>query len=175
MSNRFNLKEVILKEHSKKQCDKVVAYVDHNSARFAELVNLFLEGPYRITQRAAWPLSCCVERNPTLIQPHLKKILNYSMKPGAHDAVKRNVVRLLQFIEIPKPLQGLTAEICFQFFNNKKESIAVRVFSMTVLSNLAMKLPELKNELIPLIEDQLPYGSAGFISRGRKVLKELKS
>jgi hypothetical protein len=175
MSNKLNLKEVILKEHSKKQCDRIVAYVDNSSARFAELVNMFLEGPYRITQRAAWPLSCCVEKNPALIKPHLKKILNYSIKPGVHDAVKRNVVRLLQFIEIPKSLQGLTAEICFRFFNNKKESIAVRVFSMTVLSNLAKKLPELKNELIPLIEDQLPYGSAGFISRGRKVLKELKS
>jgi hypothetical protein len=91
-----------------------------------------------------------------------------------HDAVKRNVVRLLQFIEIPKQLQGLTADICFRFFHNKREPIAVRVFSMTVLSNLAKKLPELKNELIPLIEDQLPYGSAGFISRGRKVLRELK-
>jgi hypothetical protein len=45
---------------------------------------------------------------------------------------------------------------------------------MTVLANLAKKLPELKNELVPLIEDQMPFGSAGFISRGRKVLKELK-
>jgi hypothetical protein len=58
---------------------------------------------------------------------------------------------------------------------NTKQPIAVRVFSMTVLCNLAGKLPELKNELIPLIEDQMPYGSAGFISRGRKVLKDLKS
>jgi hypothetical protein len=175
MLKKFNLKQVILKEHSKQQCNKVVAYCGSNVLRFAELVDLFIEGPYRVTQRAAWPLSCCVEVNPKLVQPHLKKILNYCMKPGVNDAVKRNVVRLLQFIEIPKRLQGLTAELCFQFFNNKKESIAVRVFSMTVLSNLAKKLPELKNELIPLIEDQMPYGSAGFISRGRKVLKELKS
>src|SRR4051812_17714982 len=104
MSNKPNLKEDILKEHSKKQCDKVVAYIGSNTARFAELVNMFLEGPYRITQRAAWPLFCCVEKSPALIKPHLKKILNYSIKPGVHDAVKRNVVRLLQFIEIPKPL-----------------------------------------------------------------------
>ncbi len=174
MLDKIKLKEVILKEHSKKQCDKVVAYVGVSASRFSELVSLFLKGPYRVTQRAAWPLSRCVERNPKLIQPHLKKILDYSIKPGVHDAVKRNVVRLLQFIEIPKRLQGLTAGICFQFFNDKNEPIAIRVFSMTVLSNLAKKLPELKNELIPLIEDQMPYGSAGFISRGRKVLKELK-
>jgi len=169
-----NLREVILKEHSKKQCDKVVAYVGNNASRFAELVRLFLEGPYRVTQRAGWPLSCCIEQNPKLIEPHLKQVLNFALEPGVHDSVKRNVVRLLQFITIPKRLQGLTAKICFQFFSDKKEPIAVRVFSMTVLSNLAKELPELKNELIPLIEDQMPYASAGFISRGRKVLKELK-
>jgi len=174
MPEKLDLKEVILKEHSKNQCDKVVAYVGNNSSRFSELVNLCLQGPYRLTQRAAWPLSCCIEKNPKLIEPHLKQVLNYALKPGVHDAVKRNVVRLLQFVNIPKRLQGLTAKICFQFFTDKKEPIAVRVFSMTVLSNLAKKLPELKNELIPLIEDQMPYGSAGFISRGRKVLKELK-
>ena len=170
----MNLREVILKEHSKKQCDKVVAYVGNNASRFAELVRLFLEGPYRVTQRAGWPLSCCIEQNPKLIEPHLKQVLNFALEPGVHDSVKRNVVRLLQFIAIPKRLQGLTAKICFQFFSDKKEPIAVRVFSMTVLSNLAKELPELKNELIPLIEDQMPYASAGFISRGRKVLKELK-
>lgn len=170
----MNLKEVILKEHSKRQCDKVVTYVGANASRFSQLVDVFLSGPYRITQRAAWPLSCCVEKHPKLIEPHLKKIFTYTLKPGVHDAVKRNVLRLLQFIKIPSRWQGKTAAICFQFFSNKKEPIAVRVFSMTVLANLAKELPALKNDLIPLIEDQMPYGSAGFISRGRKLLKELK-
>jgi hypothetical protein len=170
----MNLKESILKEHSKKSCDQIVTYIGNSTSRFSDLVTLFLNGPYRVTQRAAWPLSSCIEKNPKLVEPHLKKILNYAMKPGVHDSVKRNVVRLLQFIEIPKRLQGKTASVCFQFLTSKKEPIAVRVFSMTVLSKLARELPELKNELIPLIEDQLPYGSAGFISRGRKVLKELK-
>jgi len=160
--------------YSKMQRDKIVAYIGTNSSRFSELVSLFLAGPYRITQRAAWPLSRCVEINPEFIEPHLKKILTYTMTPGVPDAVKRNVIRLLQFIPIPKRLYGPTAKICFQFLSDKKEPVAVRIFSMTVLSNLAKKLPELKNELIPLIEDEMPYGSAGFVSRGRKVLQELK-
>jgi hypothetical protein len=171
----MDLKRELLKEHSKAQRNKIVKYVGKDAKKFAELVSIFLEGPYRVTQRAAWPLSYCIERNGFLIKPHLNKILKYADRSEASDAVKRNVVRLLQFIEIPKNACGLAAEICFKFFTNTKEPIAVRVFSMTVLANLAKKIPELKNELIPLIEDQLPFASAGFISRGRKVLKELKS
>src|SRR6267154_5900766 len=114
MSSKSYLKSVILKEHSKKQCDQAVTYVGASPARFSQLVDLFLSGPYRATQRAAWPLSCCVQKHPKLMEPHLTKVLNYALQPGIHDAVKRNVVRLLQFIEIPVRLRGKTATICFQ-------------------------------------------------------------
>lgn len=174
MLNKSYLKKLILREHSPQQGRRIVDYVGANASRFSHLVGFFLAGPYRITQRAAWPLSCCVEKHPALIEPHLKTILTHIDGPDVPVAVKRNVVRLLQFIEVPRRLQGRAAAICFAFLSNKKEPVAVRVFSMTVLANMARQIPELKNELIPLIEDQMPYGTAGFISRGRRVLKELK-
>lgn len=170
----MELKKVILKEHSKNQSIRIVDYVGNSPTRFKLLVDTFLEGPYRITQRAASPLSICVEQNPELVKQHLARILRVLKKSDTPDAVKRNVLRLLQFIEIPKSQKGIVSDVCFKFLEEKKEPIAVRVFAMTVLANLCKELPELKNELIPLIEDQMPYGSAGFVSRGKKVLKELK-
>ena len=170
----MNLLNKLLKEYSKAQTSKIVTYVGNDPDRFAKLVKVFLEGSYRVTQRAAWPLSDCVCNHPTLVKPHLNKILKYLDKPHIHDAAKRNTVRLLQFIDVPKALQGKTANICFEYLSSPKEPIAVKVFAMTVLANIAKENPELKNEIIPLIEDQLPYGSAGFRSRGIKVLNELK-
>ncbi|MEQ1587091.1 MAG: hypothetical protein ABL895_14485 [Cyclobacteriaceae bacterium] len=170
----MNLVKVILYEHSKPQMEKIRRYVGTDVKRFAELVNVFLAGPYRVTQRASWPLSSCVEHNPSLIKPHLKKILGYLPKEGEHVAVKRNILRLLQYVTIPKSLQAKTINLCFDFLSNPQEAIAVRVFAMTVLANLAQENPDLKNEIILIIEDQLPYGSAGFLSRSKKVLKQLK-
>jgi hypothetical protein len=138
------------------------------------LVAVFLEGPYRITQRAAWPLSYCVEKHPELLKPHWKKILAFVDKPGIHDAVKRNVLRMFQFVRVPKAHQGRTVDLCFRLLSDSSEPVAIRVFAMTVLANIAREEPELKNELIPIIEDQLPFASAGFQSRSRKVLKQLK-
>jgi hypothetical protein len=159
--------------HSKTITQKIVRFVDQDKTRFKHLVEIYLEGPYRITQRAAWPLSQCAEKHPQLIQPHLKKLLDFCLVPNVHDAVKRNTVRLLQFIDIPKKNEAKVINLCFHFLENKKEPVAVRVFAMSVLGNLSMKHPDLKNELIVLIEDQLPAGSAGFISRARKVLKQI--
>jgi hypothetical protein len=104
----------------------------------------------------------------------LRKLISHLKKPDLRNAVKRNTIRLLQFISVPKPLEGVISQICFDFLQNRKEPIAVRVFSMTVLANLVEKQPGLKSELRIIIEDELPYGSAGFLSRGKKILKKLK-
>ena len=170
----MNIVQEVLREHSRAMRDRVVRYVGKNPARFKELVAIFLKGPYRVTQRASWPLSYSVERHPELIKPHLNRIIKNLETPGIPDFAKRNTIRLLQFIRIPISLQGPVVSICFGYLNSPKETVAVRVFSMTVLASIAMKRTELKQELRIIIEDKLPYESPAFISRARRILKELK-
>ncbi|SHH80223.1 hypothetical protein SAMN04488109_5518 [Chryseolinea serpens] len=167
----MDLTKALLKEHSKAQMTKIVDYVGQNQARFKVLVEVYLAGPYRVTQRAAWPLSYCVERHPDLVKPHLKRLLDFLNKPGIHHAVKRNTLRLLQYIELPKRLQGRVADLCFQYLQGKGEPIAVKAFSLTVLQRILEEQPELGSELKIIIEDQLAYASPAFRSRAMKVLK----
>jgi len=170
----MDLQKEILKEHSKKQTDKIIAWINGDQKKFDELVKLFLRGEYRVTQRAGWPMSTIAIKHPGLIHKHLKNLLLNAQKPGLHNAVLRNTVRLLQFVEIPKALHGLATETCFQLFNDRKQPVAVQVFSMTVLGRLCKLYPELIPELKLCIEEHLPYASAGFISRAKKVIKQLE-
>lgn len=169
----MDLRKEILKEHSKKQAVKIAKWIGNNPVSFKQLMQLFLFDEYRIVQRSAWIVSICVENHPALIKPWLQKMLLKTQEKNVHDAVKRNVMRILQFVEIPKSLQGIAAEIAFQFLANKNEAIAIRVFSMTVIFNLTQKEPDLKNELRLLIEENMPYEKAAFKSRGKKILKAL--
>jgi hypothetical protein len=169
----MNLREEILKEHSKKQRDKIIRWVGNDQKKFDALVKLFLGEEYRVTQRAGWPLSYLVEKHPKLIRKHLKKILLNLDKPGLHNAVLRNTLRLLQYIDLPKSLQGLAANQCFRLLTDKSQPVAIHVFSMSVLGKLCIEHPELKLELQLTIEEHMPYGSAGFKSRAKKVLKKI--
>jgi hypothetical protein len=169
----MNIRSKILEEHSKAQTTKIVKFIGKNPRRFKKLVDVFLGGPYRVTQRAAWPISVIAEKEPQLIRPHLRKILNFARKRGVHDSVKRNAVRLLQFIEIPRSLHGNVADLCFSFLTDKNESIAVKCFSMSALASVAESNPGINSELRLIIEDQLPYASAGFRSRARRVIKQI--
>lgn len=171
----MNLLQTLLREHSKAMCREVVAYVGHNPGRFEELVKLFLKGPYRVSQRAAWPISYCVEANPQLIDPHLKRIVRNLSAGDLSVAVKRNIVRLLQFIPIPKSLQGEVADTCFQFLKDGHETIAVRAFSMSVLFNIAQVETELQRELQIALEDLLPHASVAIRTRARNLLRRLNA
>lgn len=169
----MDIKKELIKGQSKALKDKIVDYVGPDQNRFNDLIAIFLAGPYRITQRAAWPLSYCVRNHPSLIRSHFAAILKILDQNGIHDAVKRNIMRLLQDVEIPQRYQGRLVEKCFELMDTN-EPIAVRVFAMSVLANITKTQPALKNELKVIIEDQLPYGSAAYLSRAKKILRQLE-
>lgn len=170
----MNLREAILEEHSKRQCMRIVKWIGNDKKRFAELIRLFTGNEYRVVQRAAWPLSYCVIDHPALVRPHLGKLIRNLAKPGLHPAVARNTLRFLQDIEVPEKYLGELTENCFRLFQNRESPIAVKVFSMTVLTNIAKKEPDLAREIRLLIEPLLEEGSPGEKSRGKRMIKKLE-
>ncbi|MBK8496605.1 MAG: hypothetical protein IPL50_17595 [Chitinophagaceae bacterium] len=111
--------------------------------------------------------------HPALIKSTGKNSSVTSTNPNLHAAVKRNSIRLMQDIEIPEHYHGEVMNRCFVYLESPVETIAVKVFSMSVLANLAKTYPEIKAELVLLIEDQFPHQTAGFKSRAKKIIKQL--
>jgi hypothetical protein len=168
----MKLVELLDQPPTKAQRDRIISQIT-SQEKFNELMAIFIAGPYRVTQRAAWPLSYCVEQHPLFLSKHFRAITKMLEDTDLADAVKRNLLRALQFVQIPKHYQGRIANCCFAFLT-RNEPTAIKVFAMTVLANLANKNRELNNEIVPILESQLPFGSAGFVSRARKVLMQLK-
>lgn len=169
----MNIKTALLKEHSKKQCDAIVKWVGNDQKRFDELFDLFLHDEYRVVQRAAWPISYCVEKHPELIKKHFAKLIKNLSKKGIHDAVKRNSVRLLQYVTIPEKFHGQVMDICFRYITSPAEAVAVKAFSITILQNLARQYPEIIQEIKLVIEERWDYETVAFKTRAKKLLKEL--
>ena len=168
----MNIKTALLKQHSKKQCLVIVKYIGKNPERFAELMKCFFENEYRVSQRAAWPMSFCAERYPELIKPYFKKLLDNLNKPGLHDSVPRNTVRLLQHVEIPEKFHGQVMDICFRYIFSPTEAVAIKAFSLTVLQHLAKQYPGIINEIKLVIDERCEYETAAFKVRAKKLLKE---
>ncbi|MGW8123525.1 hypothetical protein ACV07N_12770 [Roseivirga echinicomitans] len=170
----MDIRKQLLQTHTKENTELIVAYIGNEQERFDTLMNLFLHDEYRVCQRAAWVVSEVAKLQPEIFTPYLAVIIKNLRTEGLSDSVKRNSLKVLQGLVIPKSLWGEAADICFGYLASKSEAIAVKCFSMTVLLNITYKVPELKGELQILIEDQMPYGSAGFKSRGKRTLKALQ-
>ena len=168
----MDIRQALLAGHSKRSTMSIVEYIGDDAARFAELMAIFFEGEYRLTQRAAWPMNYCAEHHSELIQPYLPKLLACLDRDDMHVAVKRNVVRLLQYVEIPKRLRGRVFAHCVDLLANPAETIAVRVFAMTVAARVAQTQPALLNELRLIVRQHLPHSTAAFRARARNVLGE---
>lgn len=170
----MNLEKELLKKKSPAQSNRIIKYIGNDELRFKELVRLFFKGEYRLTQHAAWPMSYCIRNHPFLAKPFLKKFVDQLSDGHAHPAVRRNIVRLFQFVEIPKRLQGKLMDKCFQFISSPEEAIAVKAFSLRILENMSAIYPEILNELKSLIDSRWTYESPAFRSRGRKILQKME-
>ena len=165
----MNIRDALLEVDSKGQAEKICAYVGSDPERFAELMKHLLGPAYRLSQRAAWPVSYCVERHPELIKGYWAKLAEQLESDDAHVAVRRNVARLLQFVDIPKRYQGRMFDACYNLFADVGQPVAVRVFSMTVAANIAKNQPELFDELRLVAAKHPEAATAGFRSRARRV------
>lgn len=165
----MNLRDEILLEHSKAQCDKIVQWVGASQKRFDQLIRLFFGDEYRVVQRAAWPVSYCVEAHPRLIRKHFALLVSNLQKPGIPGAVKRNSIRLLQHIAIPPAYQGAIMDICFQYISDPREAAAVKAFSLTVLENLSKLYPEILPEIKLVIRERWDTETPAFRSRARRL------
>lgn len=167
------LRKLILAEHSRAQCSRIVAWVGNNQQRFDELVKLYLGTDSKTAQRAGWPLSELVLLHPPLVNKHLGAILRHIQQPGLHDAVKRHAVRLLQVLEIPENYQGQVMTLCFNYLLDPAEKPAVKAYALTVLHQLSRIYPEIKQELRTVIEDRWDLETAAFRARANNILKVL--
>lgn len=172
----MNLREQLLQEHSRSNTILIANWIGNNKNRFNELMQLFFHDEPMVVQRAAWVVSYCFENCEESVLPYLSEMVGYCHTPGIHDAVKRNVTRIIAHLTIPEKLEEPLMNLCFELLINPKETVAVRCWCMDILLTLSRTYPEIKNELQHIIEDALEHQeiTAAFKSKSKRVLLALK-
>ena len=79
---------------------------------------------------------------------------------------------MLSRMSVPEQEQAFLIDLCFRWILDNEETVAVKVYCMQIIANHLY--PELKYELRGVIEDRFSRSSAGFQSRGRKILKMIE-
>jgi hypothetical protein len=169
----MDLREEALKEHSKRQTMKIAAWIGNDEDRFRQYLYLFLHDEYRVVQRISWVICDIADKYPKLVEKNIGVLINRLDDPFIHTAAKRNVIRVLQFLDIPEKYHAKVFDLCLKYLSDPKEAIAVRVFAMSVAARLAKIYPDLSGEVIENIKIAIKNPTAGLISRSKKIIEQL--
>ncbi len=158
-----------MRGHSKQNTLAIVDYVGDDRERFAELMRVFFNGTKLHHQRAAWVISVVAETYPELTGKYLSRLVDQLPRRDVHEAVKRNIVRLLQFVPIPKRLEGKIYSHCLDLIGDPSETIGVKAFAISVAVSIAKSEPALMKELRSTAESMRENASPGIKVRLRGI------
>ena len=152
----------------------VISTIETQQQNYKILMGIALYSADANSWRAAYIVDKIHEKNPDYILPYVNKITE-QLKVENHAGKKRHFLKQISLCPISSKHYGFLFEYCLNALGSAKERAAVRVHAMQILFNISEKEPELKPEILALIEHEMEYHStAGIISRGRKLANKLR-
>jgi hypothetical protein len=139
-----------------------------------KLIKLAFADTYPLSLRAANTVEIIDSQKPSLIQPFYFKMIN-ALTNFKVDGVKRCFLKLFTRHADLNNEEVLCTLInaCFAFVASPDEAVAIKAYSLQILYQISNREPELKNELIFAILDQLDKNPESFKNLGNKILKKL--
>lgn len=172
--NPIDITSLLKAPLSKVNRDKIIQLLENDLEQLSILIAVMGESSsVRMIQNASWAYTLIAEKNPNSIVNHHAQLISLLLHSN-NKTLTRNIIRLYQFVPIPKSIESELYDFCYQAIGNPKTPIAIMAFSMTVCYKITQKYPELVHELILAINTTLPYGSAGVRNRGQYILDKLE-
>ena len=169
------LQVYLLEPLSKMHTLKIVHSIANDKTRFKELVQCMDAADSKLALRASWTFRFCIEAHPQLFQPYWNKLIFWLTDPSKQSGFRRNILRAVYEIAVPKKLHAVLLNECFQLVQNTQEPAAVRVWSLYVLVKMSSDYPDIKEELTSLILLLLPNATSPAMKAACKnSIKQLK-
>jgi hypothetical protein len=163
----------LLADSSKKLADLTASMVYDNPSLLKLLIEVSWLDQDPWSQRASRVVSICCCRYPEMFQPQSSTIIS-RLKKVHVESVIRNFLKILAEVTVMLKDRNKTQllNLCFDYLTGNY-SVAVKVYSMQILYNLSLEIPEIAVELSNILEESLPDASPGYRSRGEKILRKL--
>lgn len=121
---------------------------------------------------ASWLLCHLHEADDKLLETEKETMIALLFSAGS-DSVRRNLLKIAANFPIPEAMAAQLFDQCLQWMLDENRAIAVRCNAMQILYCICKAEPELATEVKTSIILVNNYGSAGFRSRAKKILKKL--
>ncbi|BDS15027.1 hypothetical protein [Aureispira anguillae] len=159
-------------EASRQKWEEWTNYLIDQKIDLIDLMDL-LDAEHPIAMRFTWLLGHILVKAPDRIAPIVSHCFNRRDEltfPG----IKRTIAKMIWLAGVPEELEGLVVDELFKWVLSPQIKVAVKVYSISALYDFSVKYPDLQEELLLVIDDQLDKNPVAFSARARKILKLLR-
>lgn len=144
-----------------------------NKKIIPEILKTAFADIHPLSVRAANTIEIIDSKKPVLIQPYYKKIIS-SFNDFKVDGVKRCLLKIFtRHTELDEELLCMLLNYCFDCVASSSETIGVKAYSLMILYEISNREPDIKNELVAVINKQLSESSPAFKNLGNKILSKI--
>lgn len=159
---------------SKSRIYSIAQDVSNDEIAFTKLINLIGNKEYRVSYNASWTASHAVEINPNIISEKHHKALLETIQNISIGGIRRNIIKIWQHIDIPESQVSDIVDLALKCLSDPKEDIAVRAYAITILQNCLRYIPEIKEEVMFILEIQMPHFGPACMARARRFIKRAR-
>ncbi|MFA5011820.1 MAG: hypothetical protein WC644_07660 [Ignavibacteria bacterium] len=155
--------------HSNKE--EMIEYLNSHPESFKEAIQLAITDKQPYSWRAAFLLWSCIDEAGGRMQGYTNTFIK--ILPDRRNNQQRELLKILQKLEIEDELEGLLFEHCVTIWKDISKQASVRYNALKILLKMAKKYPELTNEISFLTGSQyMKTLSAGARKSVSKIMKE---
>ncbi len=168
----MNFEASLSYDSSRAMIETIAKAIGTDKKLFEKVLTIAYTAKDMSASRAARVIDMNTEMNPELGDFYANNIAKNIINLDSR--TKRSLCRVLtRHLPDDEEILGHFISFAFEQMLSPSEPVALKVYAMQALFNITVLIPELKNELIQSIEQQLPNASVGLKSRAKKLIKKL--
>ncbi len=170
----MNLKSQISKRVSRSALIEIAVEIASSQKSFNTCWKLVKTESHPTSYQASWIMCEAVALNPKLLNKKLIVEVIDQFKIENTDGIKRHMGKMLTFKKFfPEDLEAIIFDMTLLWIINPKELVALKVHGMQNAFHICKRHPELKEELVFVIQEVYEKNSVAFKARAKQILKQL--
>lgn len=171
----MTITEALECDSSRATADWIVKEIGTSRKKFRIALDACFSAPYPVSMRAARVVQLSCKACPAFVPLHIDEIID-NMPLMRVEGVRRGFMKLflenLEFKGFDK--LGTLANICFNSLETPKEGTALKYYAMRILYKISQTEPDLKPELIMLLQLRTDDECTSIRTCARKLIRKLQ-
>lgn len=168
------IRSTLEKDRSKATVFELLDYIGTDLEKVASLMELVLDKDPEMAFRSSWVLAHLADSGVVDLSNYIIPCFDALVAP-VHPSVERGLLKMYASVpQWPEEYFGKIVDHMMNLIIDTKSKVAAQALAMVALHKHLQPYPELLEELCMVVEEGMPYGTAGYKAKARHIINDVR-